>query len=70
MREACENCRFWKRPIANLSAICRRFPEHIKCNASDWCGEWQSGSAVISSHGRRRLVEASPPRRTLGDRGG
>jgi len=31
----CKHCRY------NLNGVCRRYPQKIRVNEADWCGEYQ-----------------------------
>jgi len=51
--ECCGTCLLWAKPpkmsiggVWNYQGKCRRYPQEIVKNESDWCGEWQSWEDV------------------------
>ena len=40
-QESCGNCRFdHSTPL--VAPLCRRYPEYVVRDATDWCGEWRA----------------------------
>ena len=38
--ETCETCTFFNR--GKYDSQCERYPQEVRKNKADWCGEWKS----------------------------